>query len=149
MLCPLPRIAIGSFSLSANISVFRTSSTSWGMMKMSAGPPQRSDVWNARGSLKRTSPRISPSMLVSFSARGRITGRGLTRVQALAHLVRDRADVAGPEGQDQVTGPGDAEESLHDLGPVAHVSDIAAAARPDPLGQTRAVTPGIGASPAA
>src|SRR5574342_1057028 len=140
VLCPLPRRAMGSFSLSANISVFRTSSTSCGMMKMSAGPPQRSDVWNASGSLKRTSPRISPSMPVSFSARGR--GRGLARGQALTHLVRDRADVAGPEGQDQVTGPNGAEERLHHLGPVAHVSNIAAAARPDPLSQAPGMDPG-------
>src|SRR5688572_29587552 len=128
-------MATGSFSLSANMSVFRTSSTSWGMMKMSAGPPHRSDVWNASGSLKRTSPRISPSMLVSFSARGPPAGRGLTRGQALAHLVRDRADVAGPEGQDQVTGPDGSEERLHRLGPVAHVPDIPAGAPRDPLGQ--------------
>src|SRR4029453_7689523 len=103
------------------------------MMNMSAGPPHRSDVWNASGSLKRTSPRISPTMLVSFSARGR--GRGLARAQALAHLIRDRTYVAGPEGQDQVTRPDGAEELVHHFRPVAHVSDIAAATRPDPLGQ--------------
>src|SRR5262245_3851756 len=109
------------------------------MMKMSAGPPQRSDVWNASGSLKRTSPRISPSMPVSFSARGTVAGRRLAHRQALAHLVRDRTDVAGSEGQDQVARPDGAEEDLHDLGPVSHVSDIPAAAALDPLGQLPAV----------
>src|SRR6185503_20622638 len=109
------------------------------MMKMSAGPPQRSDVWNASGSLKRTSPRISPSMPVSFSARD--VGRGLARRQALAHLVRDRSHVARPEGQDQVAGADSVEESLHHLGPVTHVSDVAAGARADPLGQAPCMDP--------
>src|SRR4029453_8306537 len=102
------------------------------MMKMSAGPPQRSDVWNASGSLKRTSPRISPSMPVSFSARD--VGRGLARRQALAHLVRDRSHVARPEGQDQVAWADGAKERLHHLGPVTLVLDVTAGARPEPLG---------------
>src|SRR4029079_10316370 len=118
----------------------RRSWTSCGMMKMSAGPPQRSDVWNASGSLKRTSPRISPSMPVSLSARD--VRPGLPRGQALAHLVRDRSHVARPEGQDQVAGPDYAEESLHHLGPVTHVSDVAAGARPNPLGQAPCMDPG-------
>src|SRR5262245_46427899 len=139
VLCPLPSRATGSFSLSANISVFRTSSTSWGMMKMSAGPPQRSDVWNASGSLKRTSPRISPSMPVSFSARNAVARCGLARPQALAHLVRDRTDVAGSEGQDQVARPDGEEEDLHHVGPVTHVSDIPTAAPLDPLDQPSGV----------
>src|SRR6185295_5987918 len=112
------------------------------MMKMSAGPPQRSDVWNASGSLKRTSPRISPSMPVSFSARGTVAQRGLARGQALTHLVRDRTDVAGSEGQDQVARPDGAEESLHDLGPLTQVSDIPAAPPLDPLGQLPGMDPG-------
>jgi hypothetical protein len=79
-------------------------------------------------------------MLVSFSARGR--GRGLARAQALAHLIRDRTHVAGPEGQDQVTRPDGAEELVHHFRPVTHVSDIAAATRPDPLGQAPGMDPG-------
>src|SRR5215470_8751916 len=140
VLCPLPRRATGSFSLSANISVFRTSSTSCGMMKMSAGPPQRSDVWNASGSLKRTSPRISPSMQVSFSAQGAVRGRACG--QPLPQLVRHRPDVAGPEGQDQVAGPNGVEDSLHHLAPVTHVSDVAAGPSSDPLGQAPGMDPG-------
>src|SRR5262249_56504657 len=115
-------------------------STSCGMMKMSAGPPQRSDVWNASGSLNRTSPRISPSMPVSFSAQG--DGGGRARGQLLAQLVAHRPDVAGPEGQDQVTGPNGPEDGLHHLGPVAHVSDVAAGAAPDSLGPSPAMAPG-------
>ena len=40
-------------------------SSDLGMTKMSAGPPIRKEVWKLRGSLKRTSPRISPSMWTS------------------------------------------------------------------------------------
>ena len=112
---------------------------------MSAGPPQRSDVWKPSGSLKRTSPRISPSMPSPSRPRRRT---GLARGQALAHLVRDRSHVARPEGQDQVARPGDARRMIHHLGPVAHVSDVDGPCAPDPLGQVRAWTPGIGASPA-
>ena len=71
-----------------------------------------------------------------------MTGAGRACGQALAHLVRDRPDVTGPEGQDQVAGPDGAEDGLHHLGPVAHVSDVAAAARPDPLGQAPGMNPG-------
>ena len=61
-LLPPPTTSTGRPSLSAKASARRMSSTSCGTMKKSAGPPMRKDVWKLRGSLKRTSPRISPSM---------------------------------------------------------------------------------------
>src|SRR3972149_7397340 len=126
-LLPPPRTTTGSFSSSAYMSALRTSSTSWGSTKMSAGPPQRSDVWKANGSLTRTSPRISPSMALSFCApippvRGGV-GAGAGG-QAREHLVGDAPDVPRPQREDQVAGPHDAEEELDELPPVAHVSDL-------------------------
>src|SRR5438552_10418745 len=122
-LLPPPSTWTGSFSLSAKISALRTSSTSWGNTKMSAGPPHRSDVWKARGSLNRTSPRISPSMPVSFCAPV-VGGLGVARGQALSHLVGDRADVAGSQREHQVAGPEDPEEEVHHRRLVAQVSDV-------------------------
>ena len=75
-------------------SAWRMSSTSCGTTKMSAAPPMRSEVWKLRGSLKRTSPRISPSMWSlpfgdSASSRRRMSGPSWL-------------DVAGAQRQHQI-----------------------------------------------
>src|SRR5262245_20577191 len=143
-LFPPPRTTTGSFSLSAYMSALRTSSTSWGRTKMSAGPPQRREVWKASGSLNRTSPRISPSMAPScapivLDLRG---GRRGVHGQACEHLVGDAPDVSGPQRDDQVPGPRDAEEELDELSPVSDVSDLPGGSGGDALRQGLRVDPG-------
>src|SRR5215471_7626103 len=109
------------------------SSRSCGMTKMSATPPMRSEVWKPSGSLNRTSPRISPSMLSSIA-----------RAVALAHSARgfepgqelgaDLADVTGPQGHHEIAAPADVDEVLHHHGTVApHVRHVAMRMRADPF----------------
>src|SRR5262249_32985256 len=144
-LLPPPRTTTGSFSLSAYMRALRTSSTSWGKTKMSAGPPQRREVWKASGSLNRTSPRISPSMALSFCApivlgSGGVGGGG----QPGTELVGHPPDVPGSQRDDQVAGPHDAEEELDELPPVADVPDLPGGSGGDALGQGLGVDPGDG-----
>ena len=85
-------------------------------------------------------------MPVSFSA---LAGRGVgSLAQALQHLVRDPADVAGPERQDQVAGPHGVEQASTTpvRSPTYRTSRPLRAAIPS--ARVRAWTPGIGASPA-
>src|SRR5213593_1884307 len=126
-LLPPPITETGSWSRSANMSAWRMSSTSCGTTKMSAVPPMRSEVWKLRGSLNRTSPRISPSMWPSQSSSG---------VQALQQLRAELAHVAGAERDHEIPAAGDLGEMLDDARAVAaEVSDIAMAVRPDPVGE--------------
>src|SRR6185369_6842886 len=81
------------------------SSTSCGTTKMSANPPMRSEVWKLSGSLNRTSPRISPSIDLSFEPSQNVRPK-------LAH-------VAGAQGDDQVTGPADLGHVVDDAGAIA------------------------------
>ena len=125
-------------------SARRMSSTSCGTMKKSAGPPMRRDVWKLRGSLNRTSPRISPSMPTSSSTRRAARpSRARSSAAELAH-------VAGAQGEDEIPGPGGLAQEVEDARAVAaHVVHLPVAVGRDALGEARACTPGIGASPAA
>src|SRR6266850_5044742 len=126
-LLPPPITETGNCSRSANMSAWRISSTSCGTTKMSAVPPMRSEVWKLRGSLNRTSPRISPSMWPSQSS---------SRVQALQQLRSELAHVAGAERDHEIAPAGDLGEMLDDARAVAaEISDIAMAVRPDPVGE--------------
>src|SRR2546427_383739 len=100
-LLPPPITETGSCSRSANMSAWRMSSTSCGTTKMSAVPPMRSEVWKLRGSLNRTSPRISPSMWPSQST---------SRVQALQQLRSELAHVAGAERDHEIAATDDLRE---------------------------------------
>src|SRR6266436_1747858 len=124
-LLPPPITETGSCSRSANMSAWRMSSTSCGTTKMSAVPPMRSEVWKLKGSLNRTSPRISPSMWPSQST---------SRVQALQQLRAELAHVAGAERDHEIAATDDLCEMLDDARAVAaKVSDIAMAMRADPV----------------
>src|SRR6266850_1555717 len=128
-LLPPPITETGSCSRSANMSAWRMSSTSWGTTKMSAVPPMRSEVWKLRGSLNRTSPRISPSMWTSQST---------SRVQAFQQLRAELAHVAGAERDHEVAPTGDLAEVLDDARAVAaEINDVAMSVRPDPVGEIR------------
>ena len=146
VLCSLPQDRDGQLLLVGEHQRLPTSSTSWGMMKMSAGPPQRRDVWNASGSLKRTSPRISQhaGLLLRPEPDHRSGSRASPGAPAPGPRSRRRRP---PRGSGPITGPNDVEERLHRLGPVAHVSDIAAAAPPIPSARLRACTRGSAARP--
>src|SRR5215470_5451728 len=125
-LLPPPMTSRESCSRSANDSASRMSSTSWGTMKMSAGPPMRKEVWKLRGSLNRTSPRISPSM--SLSPLGRRAG---AFVEPLEQFSAQLAHVSGPEGEYEITRSGGFAQVVDDGRAVsAHVVHL-----PVPMGR--------------
>src|SRR4029453_9776462 len=137
-LLPPPMTSSDSCSRSANDSASRMSSTSCGTMKMSAGPPMRKEVWKLRGSLNRTSPRISPSMLLS--PLGRCPGAVVEpREQFPAQLPH----VAGPESEHEITRSGGFAQVVDDRRAIgAHVEHLAMPVGRDAVGQIAGVDAG-------
>src|SRR5215467_579905 len=109
------------------------SSRSCGMTKMSATPPMRSEVWKLSGSLNRTSPRISPSML-SSPVRAVTLARSARGFESGQELWAELSDVTGPQGHHEVAAPADVEQALDHTGTVApDMGHVTMAVRANPL----------------
>src|SRR6266566_2719244 len=136
-LLPPPMTSIESCSRSAKDSAKRMSSTSWGTMKMSAGPPIRKEVWKLSGSLNRTSPRISPSMRLSpFRRVG-------TVAEPLEQFPAQLAHVAGPESEHEITCSGGFAQVVDDGRPVAaQIEHLPVPVGRDAVGQVAGVHAG-------
>src|ERR1700730_2022764 len=137
-LLPPPMTSIESCSRSANDSAQRMSATSWGTMKMSAGPPMRKEVWKLSGSLNRTSPRISPSM--RLSPLGWCLG---VVAEPLEQFPAQLAHVAGPESEHEITRSGGFAQVVDDgRAIVAQIQHLAVPVGRDAVGQVAGVHAG-------
>src|SRR5205085_149543 len=126
---PPPSRTIRVSASAARRRTWPSSSSVSGIVRTSAGPPMRNDVWRASGSAGRALP---PRRARSASRRAGATRSGILmdggdrgpRAEETEELVARAVDIAGAQSEDEITRTDHVEQRLGDPIACADVADV-------------------------